>query len=139
MLHSRNKHFDFARMIRVERDRLGLTQQQMADLGCVSKRSQVGYEAGARVPDLRYLRNVGLGGIDVSKLIFGDMSESKIPKIDWQAHDEILETIEVWLDSNQLKLPFNRKMDLLRLFLSHFQLIHKIDREFIITTLKEAA
>ena len=44
----------------------------MADVGQVSKRSQVSYESGARVPDIRYGRNVCQAGVDALFLVTGN-------------------------------------------------------------------
>lgn len=41
--------------IRLERQRMGLSQSEFSDLACVSKASQVGYESGVNSPDAVYL------------------------------------------------------------------------------------
>ena len=126
--------------IKAERRRLGWTQQKMADAGGVSKRSQVGYESGARVPDANYLVNIANSGANTVNLLFGeDQPASHARSFDWNAHDQILKTIEDWLQSRQLKLPFEKKMQLLRLFIAHFEFTRRISLDYIHDTLKAAA
>lgn len=130
----------FSELIRTERRRLGLTQQAMADAGRVSKRSQVSYESGARVPDIRYVRNVCQVGADALFLVTGSRDFPSDPqKFSWEAHDEILEAIEVWLRNRKASLPFPRKMELLRLFIAHFEIVQHVDVKFIDDTLSQAA
>lgn len=126
--------------IKAERRRLGWTQQKMADIGGVSKRSQVGYESGARVPDANYLVNVADSGANTVNLLFGeDQPVSHARSFDWNAHDQILKTIEDWLHWRQLQLPFEKKMQLLRLFIAHFEFTRQISLDYIHDTLKAAA
>lgn len=57
--------------LRQERERIGLTQQEMAD-GCgVTMRSQRNYEMGERFPDARYLAAAAALGIDVLYVLTG--------------------------------------------------------------------
>ncbi|KRC32041.1 MULTISPECIES: helix-turn-helix transcriptional regulator [unclassified Lysobacter] len=51
--------------LRQERKRLGLTQQQMADIGGVRKQAQLKYEAGQSSPNAEYLALVQMHGVDV--------------------------------------------------------------------------
>ena len=126
--------------IRTERQRLGWTQKRMANIGGVSKSSQVGYEAGARVPDCHYLRRVATEGADVMYLLFGERQQtSAVPSFNWNAHHQILKVIEEWLDSKQLTLRFDKKMELLVLFVAHFELTKRIDLGYVHETLKNAA
>ncbi len=129
-----------SRFVKAERQRLGWTQQAMADFGGVSKSSQVGYESGARVPDMRYLQRVAKEGADAVYLLFGERSQpSDAPSFNWNAHDQILNTIETWLEERKLRLPFLKKMQLLRLFISHFELTNRIDLEYVHEQLRRAA
>lgn len=55
-----------------ERERLDLSQQQMADLGGVSRQSYRLYEEGRREPSLSYLLRLSEHGPDFVYLVFGD-------------------------------------------------------------------
>lgn len=54
-----------------ERERLGLTQQQFADLVGVSRMTQGNYESGKRHPDARYLSEVSQAGVDLLYIATG--------------------------------------------------------------------
>jgi transcriptional regulator with XRE-family HTH domain len=62
---------DFAKRLKSERTRLALTQDNLARAGGVSRRAQVGYEAGTSSPDARYLEGVAGVGVDVFYLATG--------------------------------------------------------------------
>lgn len=126
--------------LKIERKRLGFTQQQMAEAGGVSKSSQVGYEAGARVPDATYLKNISIAGANLNFILFGeDQLNQNDSNFDWNLHDSVLSTIEKWLDEQQLSLPFDKRMQLLRLFLAHFAVVNHVDIEFIHQQLRDVA
>lgn len=54
-----------------ERLRMGLTQQQMSELGGVKKRSYNYYESGERNPDSSFLAGVASAGADVGYILTG--------------------------------------------------------------------
>ena len=118
--------------LKIERRRLGMTLQQMADVGGVSRSSQVGYEAGARVPDAAYLKKIAAGGADIFFVLYGERQPAdRATPFDWELHDRVLHTIEGWLTERNLTIPFEKRMALLRLFLAHFALVARVDEEFI--------
>lgn len=57
--------------LRVERERLGYTQSQMAECGGVRKGAQINYEKGERSPDGAYFAGIAAAGADVSYVITG--------------------------------------------------------------------
>ncbi|KHN59603.1 helix-turn-helix domain-containing protein [Aeromonas hydrophila] len=57
-----------------ERKRLGFTQDQMAGLGGVAKRTYCNYEAGTREPGAGLLSGLGKIGADVQYIITGQHS-----------------------------------------------------------------
>jgi len=65
-------HTDFPHRLREERERLGWTQSEFADLGGVKRTTQSFYEKGTRVPDLRYLQRIGEEGVDITYLVVGE-------------------------------------------------------------------
>ena len=126
--------------LKIERKRLGLTLQQMADVGGVSRSSQVGYEAAARVPDAAYLKKISAAGADIHFVLYGERQKLDGTKpFDWDLHDRVLQTIEDWLSERRLSIPFEKRMLLLRFFLAHFALVERLDIEFIHQQLKKAA
>lgn len=57
--------------LRQERERLGLTQELVANAGQVSRVSQSNYEAGRRIPDVEYLGRIAALGIDLHYIATG--------------------------------------------------------------------
>ncbi|APC18568.1 hypothetical protein BLL42_23695 [Pseudomonas frederiksbergensis] len=66
----------FGERLREERERLGLSQQQLADLCGVTMRSQRNYEKGERQPDASYLGAFSQSGGDVLYIITGKYSDT---------------------------------------------------------------
>ena len=54
-----------------ERQRLGLTQAEAAEIGGVKRRSQINYEAGDSYPDGRYFASIAAAGADVQYILTG--------------------------------------------------------------------
>lgn len=57
-----------------ERERLGLTQPDLADVCGVTMRSQRNYEKGERQPDAAYLAAIATAGADVLYILTGQRS-----------------------------------------------------------------
>ena len=55
-----------------ERNRLSLSQEELAKLGGVVRSAQANYEAGKRAPDAVYLSAIAKAGIDVRYVITGE-------------------------------------------------------------------
>jgi len=69
---------DFKTRLKEERKRLGLNQEKFAQIGGISKDTQVNYESGLRVPDADYLISVGAAGVDTQYLLSGVSSERQL-------------------------------------------------------------
>ncbi|MFN3734595.1 helix-turn-helix domain-containing protein [Comamonas testosteroni] len=67
----------FGERLRKERERMGLTQAAMAEIGGVKRTTQHIYETDIRVPDLHYLRKVEEAGCDLYFLMFGSFQPSE--------------------------------------------------------------
>lgn len=65
--------------LRAERQRIELTQTELAEKAGVSKTSQVNYESGMRAPDALYLHAVGEVGIDVLYVVTGAKQSGDAP------------------------------------------------------------
>lgn len=72
----------FPDRLRMERRRLGLTQEQFAALGKVSKTAQYMYEAGKNWPTCEYLEALRSNGVDVAFIATGARIASSA--IDWE-------------------------------------------------------
>ena len=61
----------FGCRLREERERLGLTQAQFAEVGAIARTTQHIYETDIRSPDVAYLERLRGIGVDVSYLVIG--------------------------------------------------------------------
>ncbi|MGQ5978776.1 helix-turn-helix domain-containing protein [Serratia sp. IR-2025] len=64
--------------LRVERERLGLSQVAMGDIGGVKKLTQLNYEKGERFPDASYLYAVSKFGADIQFIVTGERSSEAL-------------------------------------------------------------
>lgn len=62
---------DIGDRLREERERLGLTQEQLGEAAGVRKLAQHKYEKGERPPNVRYLSEAAAAGVDVLYVITG--------------------------------------------------------------------
>ena len=62
---------DIASRLKDERERLGLTQTEMASHAGVGRKTQFNYETGERLPDAGYLAAVDALGVDVQYVVTG--------------------------------------------------------------------
>ncbi len=62
----------FGERLKVERQRLHLTQERMAEMGGVRKNTQCLYEAGRNAPDAEYLQRLSEMGLDITFLFYGE-------------------------------------------------------------------
>ena len=60
--------------LRAERDRIGMTQQEFADVAGVTRKTLFGYETGVRPPDAAALSAWAELGLDVLYVITGQRS-----------------------------------------------------------------
>lgn len=72
----------FPDRLRMERRRLGLTQEQFAALGGASKTAQYMYEAGKNWPTCEYLEALRSNGVDVAFIATGARMASNA--FDWE-------------------------------------------------------
>lgn len=61
----------FGERLREERERIGLNQTELAEMGGIKRMAQGQYEHEIRSPTVRYLAAVAGAGIDVQYLLFG--------------------------------------------------------------------
>lgn len=69
---------NFSDRLREERERIGLTQTELADAGGVKKLAQHTYEKGERSPSSDYLQRVMAKGIDVPYLLTGNRTKGTL-------------------------------------------------------------
>ncbi|MBV4551739.1 helix-turn-helix domain-containing protein [Pseudomonas sp. SWRI102] len=88
----------FCERLRAERTRLGLNQTDFAALAGVTKKTQMLYEAGERVPDASYLAAIADAGADITLIITGQKHTATLPSawapIDSEKLGRIIEMLE---------------------------------------------
>lgn len=57
--------------LKEERQRLGLSQTRIGEIGAVGKTTQINYEKDARSPDAAYLAAIATAGVDVLYVLTG--------------------------------------------------------------------
>ena len=62
---------EITQLLREERKRLGLTQEELATIGGVKVNAQGVYERGLRTPNAIYLENIANAGVDVLYVVTG--------------------------------------------------------------------
>lgn len=71
----------FPERLRIERERLGLTQAEFGRLGGVSKTAQWQYEQGKHWPTMDYIESLRTNGVDVVYLVTGNRAPAD--RLDW--------------------------------------------------------
>ncbi|SCW97475.1 helix-turn-helix domain-containing protein [Pseudomonas sp. NFACC05-1] len=77
----------FCERLRAERTRLGLNQTDFAALAGVTKKTQMLYEAGERVPDANYLAAIAEAGADLSFIVTGQKNTATPSAAAWAPID----------------------------------------------------
>lgn len=65
--------------LKIERKRLGITQENFAQIGGIKKITQITYEQDKSSPDATYLVSVSAIGVDVQYVLFGTHSTTELP------------------------------------------------------------
>lgn len=65
----------FGSRLRLERNRLGLSQLVLAAIGGIKRLTQIQYEKGSSSPSVRYLTAIGPAGIDLEYVLLGRRPE----------------------------------------------------------------
>ena len=67
-------------ILKEERQRLGMNQDEFAAVGGLKRRAQTLYEQDERAPDALYLRALAAIGVDVQYILTGEKSSSALAK-----------------------------------------------------------
>lgn len=103
--------------LRQERERLGLSQQELADLLGISRVSQNNYENGTREPGLDYLTAFGQNNGDIQFILFADHADHEyVDIIDWELFAKVWKWVEeVCIDAKGKPYPLDLKVKAFRL------------------------
>ncbi|RQS28004.1 XRE family transcriptional regulator [Burkholderia sp. Bp8992] len=82
--------------LKEERMRIGLSQAEIAALGGLSNKTQLGYESDVRSPDANYLAALAKVGVDVLYVITGERSvQSALPQDVADIVDSVLQLNDI--------------------------------------------
>jgi len=85
--------------IKEERERLGFSQLELAEIGGVSRATQYMYESGDRIPPVQYLLDIRNAGADFQKIVFNDepkIGQKDIIHISPKTLKEILNLVDAY-------------------------------------------
>ncbi len=116
----------FGKNLKIERLRLGLNQSELAQIGGVSKATQVAYEADSTRPDAAYLARVSEAGVDVHWLLTGRRAA---PGVQWELLFDLLALVEEWIGERGKPTSSSERNDLLRNLYAQFCADNRIDVE----------
>ncbi|WP_456990189.1 helix-turn-helix domain-containing protein [Lysobacter sp. A286] len=133
MIAKRQDFRPFGEHLRIERRRLGVNQTTLAEVGGVSKATQVAYEAGSTRPDAAYLAKVADAGVDVYWLLTGRRSA---PTIQWGLLFEIRDLIDEWAAERGKQTSQAERDGLLRNLYAQFCSERQIDPEQLAATFR---
>lgn len=108
----------FAERLRSERQRLGLSQPEVAIAGGVSRSTQAAYESGGRSPDVRYLENIATVGFDAAYLASG--IRGNFVDSNWQLLAEVLEVIQEFQRESGVSIPATKQVNFVREIFAEF-------------------
>ncbi|NTY35655.1 helix-turn-helix domain-containing protein [Burkholderia diffusa] len=82
--------------LKEERMRIGLSQAEIAALGGLSNKTQLGYESDVRSPDANYLAALAKVGVDVQYVITGERAaQSALPQ-------DVVDVVDSFLQLNDI-------------------------------------
>lgn len=123
----------FGKSLKAERLRLGLNQTALAEVGGVSKATQVAYEAGSTRPDAEYLSRVADAGVDATWVLTGRRAPLGIQ---WELLFEIRDLIDEWAAERGKPTPQAERDGLLRNLYAQFCSESCIDAEQVAATFR---
>ncbi len=133
MITKRQEFRPFGKNLKIERLRLGLNQSEIAEIGGVSKATQVAYEADSTRPDAAYLYRVSEAGVDVHWLLTGCRAA---PGVQWELIFDLLALIEEWMGERDKPTSSSERNDLLRTLYAQFSTDNRIDAEQLRATFR---
>ena len=102
----------FGKRIREERGRLGLSQSALAEIGRVSKATQIAYEADNSSPSLVYMDRITSVGVDWIYVVSGVRQiDVEMDGINWPLIRELVKDIGVWQREQGVELPEGERIE----------------------------
>lgn len=123
----------FGERIKIERQRLSLTQGQFATLAGVSRQSQAKYETEIREPGAAYFVHL-YDHVDVPFILSGQ--RHRAPALEATEVASILSVVDDWEAQQKKTLPRATKAEAIALFLSQAISTREVQTDWIRRTLE---
>jgi transcriptional regulator with XRE-family HTH domain len=130
----------YASRLREERKRLGLSLGVLAAAGGVAAQTLIGYEKGARKPDMEFLSGVMAVGVDISFLMSGKRAAARVEEdVDWVLLDKIYEGLDLACRENSVQVKAGKRSELVRVLYALFVAEQRVDPDTLRRVLTLAA
>lgn len=132
---------NFQGRLKEARERLGLSQQALAQRLDISLRSQQNYEAGTRQPDAAYLTALAAAGADVLYILTGQPSEETDTNagFDGELLAQVVEGVELLLKKKGKVLSPTKKAQVIVMLYRSFSADNQVDADTISQMIELAA
>lgn len=109
-----------AERLRIERKRLGLSQDDLARACGCSRATIAAYEAGRTSPDLNYLADAASLGIDFQFILTGRrLQDIASDVLDWNVVIKLLLGIRAFAQEQSLAISVDKEIEILRVLYPH--------------------
>lgn len=113
---------DLGRRLAGERQRLQLTQAEVAGAAGVSSATQIGYEQGLRSPPTDYTVRLRELGFDVHFVMFGQASEDEASdRLDWELVGRIVSAVSIWCQARGFEMRPEKFGEVIRLIYNEYR------------------
>jgi len=130
----------FGERLASERKRLGLGQQQVADLLSVSRPTISMLETGRACLDVQRLLVLGTHGFDVLKVLTGEPAQVAAGRVmDWNLCMIVADRVDAWVRARGIRLSAEKREIVVKHLYLQFAGRGHIDEAIIDETLKVAA
>lgn len=85
---------EFGTRLKQERDRLGMSMHDFAELGEVNRVTQMRYETGTNYPTVQYMYKIGQHGVDTLFIETGLQASDLVPFSDLEAFSHAIDLID---------------------------------------------
>lgn len=123
-----------------ERQRLGLSQKDVAEIWGIGRSTVAMIETGRSPLDVERLIELGKIGFDIQYVLYGERSPVAASRLlDWKLMAKIMDGVHKWSQIHEIRLPQEKEVSILKLLYEHFSSSGIVDDEAIDQVLQIAA
>lgn len=123
-----------------ERQRLGLSQKDVAEMWAIGRSMVATIETGRSPLDVERLLELGKAGFDIHYVLYGERSPVAASRLlDWKLMAKIVDEVHKWSQAHEIRLPPEKEVLILKLLYEHFASSGIVDDEAINQILQLAA